>query len=79
KLANDYAAAINAINQGQPIGKVSKKSKLSKQIGDLAMSVNGKNAALKRDAAMMSQLFGFGRKREGPEKPEANKPKHGGK
>ena len=79
KLPNDYAAAINAINQGQPINKVSRKSKLSKQITELAFSVNGKNAALKQDSTMMSQLFGLGRKKEEPKKDDPNKEKQGGK
>jgi len=59
KLANDYAATINAINQGQPIMKSAKKSKLAKGLNELALICNGKNATVK-GGAMISQLFGFG-------------------
>lgn len=79
KLANDYAASINAINQGVPISQANKKSKLSKQISDLALSLNGKSTQLKQEATMMSQLFSFGRKKEGAESPSGDKTKQGGK
>lgn len=63
RLANDYTAAINAINQGQPINRVSKKSKLGKQLCALALTLNGRKAPLK-DTVSISQLFGMGSKKE---------------